>query len=224
MTIGSASGTSSLQLTDALDQILPLVQPLVAEMEQLVTQLVLVVEEVPELVPAEPRLLERDLWSKEIMVILQQVDGQMYAVPSSTCYAGGGGGAGGAGGPTNGGNGVNINHCMVNLEHIPLPVVVAVAVGVLAVHTHMVMDGPGCLVDRDLPGNGPNLSVDQVVAEMEEVLLQPLTQAAVAVVAVIMDQVVRIPVEQVEQEFVLRLINGNYAILDENNSGQFNCL
>ena len=41
---------------------------------------------------------------------------------------------------------------MVNLEHIPLvPVVVAVAVGVLAVHTHMVMDGLSALVDRDLP-------------------------------------------------------------------------
>ena len=93
---------------------------------------------------------------------------------------------------------------MVNLEHIPLPVVVAVAVGVLAVHTHMVMDGLAALVDRDLPLRvmDPTLPVDQVVAEMEEVLLQPLTQAAVAVVAVIMDQVVRIPVEQVEQEFV----------------------
>tara|TARA_R100000005_G_C4896675_1_gene140826 strand:+ start:302 stop:544 length:243 start_codon:yes stop_codon:yes gene_type:complete len=54
----------------------------VAEQEQLITQLVLVVEEeFLELVPAELRLLVLDLVvRREIMVIMQQVDGQDVAL------------------------------------------------------------------------------------------------------------------------------------------------
>tara|TARA_B100000085_G_C18457859_1_gene477620 strand:- start:533 stop:817 length:285 start_codon:yes stop_codon:yes gene_type:complete len=93
---------------------------------------------------------------------------------------------------------------MVNLAIFMLQVVAAVAVGVLAVHTHMVMDGLAALVELEVPLRvmDPTPAVDQVVVEMEEVLLQPLIQAAAVVVAAIMEQVVQMPVVQVEQEFV----------------------